>query len=48
MGVEPEEPLGDLGQRGELGLLVDVLLAVLVLEEALQGGDHPEEQPCKS
>ena len=35
--VELEEPLGHLGQRGELGLLVDVLLAVLVLEEALQG-----------
>lgn len=36
VGVELEEPLGDLRQRGELRLLVDVLFSILVLKEALQ------------
>lgn len=33
--VELEEPLGNLRERRELRLFVDVFLAVLVLEEAL-------------
>ncbi|TNN42696.1 hypothetical protein EYF80_047126 [Liparis tanakae] len=36
VGVELQEPLGDLRQRGELGLLVDVLLSVFILKEALR------------
>lgn len=36
VGVELEEPLGDLRQRGELWLLVDVLFSILILKEALR------------
>lgn len=34
--IELQEPLGNLRQRSELWLLVDVLLSILILEEALQ------------
>lgn len=34
--IEFEEPLGDLRQRSELGLFVDVLLPIFILKEALQ------------
>lgn len=36
--IELEEPLRYLRQRGEFGLLVDVLLAIFILEEALWNG----------
>lgn len=36
VGVELQEPLRDLRQRSELWLLVDVLLSVFILEEALR------------
>lgn len=35
VGVELEEPLRYLRQRREFGLLVDVLLAIFILKEAL-------------
>lgn len=34
--IQFEEPLGDLRQRSELGLFVDVLLSIFILKEALQ------------
>ena len=42
VGVELEESLGDLRERRELGLLVDVLLTILILKEALPGGNRSD------
>lgn len=44
VGVELEEPLGNLRQWRELWLLVNVLLAVLVLKEALVERGWGEER----
>ena len=44
LGVQLQQPLGDLRQRSELGFFVNVLLAVFVLKESLRTGNKKNTQ----